>query len=323
MMISRKIIYTTGVIAFLLIGVVGIIHRYTPKASKPVIRLVENPWMGGYINAYVAKIILHEKMGYPVEMVKVDENVQWALLAKGELDASLEVWPSGHIEDIKKYIVEQKTVQNMGLLGVVGKIGWYIPTYMVEKHPSLATWVGFKDPNLVALFKTAATGDKGQFLTGDPSWVQYDREIIKNLGLKLKVIQLGSEEALLRALDAAYKRKEPILFYFWTPHSAQIKYRLTQVALPKCQCRNSFFVKVNSGNIDCEYPPDILCKIASSGLKQKAPDVYYFLKSFSYTTEDQVSMITMVTLEGKSVEEAARIWVEKNANKWKYWIPVK
>lgn len=320
---SRKIIYTIGVIAFLVIGVVGIIQFHTPKSSKPVIKLVDNPWMGGSINAHVAKIILHEKMGYPVEIVNVDENVQWELLAKGELDASLEVWPSGHMDDIRKYIVEQKTIQNMGLLGVVGKIGWYIPAYMVEKHPSLATWVGFKDPHLVSLFKTAASGKKGQFLTGDPTWVQYDREIIKNLGLKFKVVQLGSEDALLRALDAAYKRKEPILFYFWTPHSAQIKYRLTQVALPKCQCRESFFVKINSGNIDCDYPPDILFKIASSGLKQKAPDVYYFLKSFSYTTEDQVSIITLVTLEGKSVDEAARIWVEKNPNKWKFWIPIK
>lgn len=92
------------------------------QAPKPTIKLAENAWTGSSVNVHVAKILL-EKLGYPVEIVTIDENAQWASLAKGDLSASLELWPSGHAENIKQYIDEQKVVENAGPLGVVGKIG--------------------------------------------------------------------------------------------------------------------------------------------------------------------------------------------------------
>ena len=288
-------------------------------APKPTIKLAENPWSASTLNVTVARILLEEEMGYPVEIITIDENAQWAAIAKGDIHASLEVWPSGHAENIQQYIEEQGVVEDGGPLGPIGKIGWYIPTYMVEQYPELATWEGFKNPDLAALFKTAETGDKGQFLAGDPSWVQYDADIIRNLGLNLEVVVAGSEEALLAALDAAYSRKEPILFYFWTPHSVHAQYDLTEVKLPEYS--DECYAKADEGGVDCDYPADVLFKIFWSGLKEYAPEVYQFLKNFNYTTEDQIEMIAAVELEGKTAEEAARAWLEKNQDKWKAWIP--
>ena len=147
--------------------------------NKIPIKLAENPWAGSSINVNVAKIILQKELGYEVEIVTIDENGQWPAIATGDISASLEVWPSGHAENIAQYIDDQKVVENAGELGVVGKIGWYVPTYVVEERPELATWEGFKDPANAALFATAETGELGQFLAGDPSYVQYDADIIK------------------------------------------------------------------------------------------------------------------------------------------------
>ncbi|NOX63340.1 MAG: ABC transporter substrate-binding protein [Chloroflexi bacterium] len=290
-----------------------------PKEEKPVIKLAENPWSGSAANVAVAKILLEEQLGYPVEVVTVDENAQWAALASGDLHASLEVWPSGHAENVAEYIEGQKVVENGGLLGPVGKIGWYTPKYMVDQYPALATWEGFKDPELAKLYATAETGDKGQFLAGDPSWVQYEDQIIPNLGLNLQVVVAGSEEALLAALDAAYSRQDPILFYFWTPHSVHAKYELHEVELPPYS--DECYAKADQGGIDCGYPPDELFKIFWAGLKDYAPDAYTFLKNFNYTTEDQIQMIADIELEDKSAEEAARAWIEANEATWKAWLP--
>ena len=41
-----------------------------------------------------------------------------------------------------EYIEKQKVVEDGGPIGVVGRIGWYMPTYMVTAHPELATWEG-------------------------------------------------------------------------------------------------------------------------------------------------------------------------------------
>ena len=285
-------------------------------APKPTIKLAENAWTGSSVNVHVAKILL-EKLGYPVEIVTIDENAQWASLAKGDLSASLELWPSGHAENIKQYIDEQKVVENAGPLGVVGKIGWYIPTYMVDQNPELATWEGLKQD--AAMFKTAETGDAGQFLAGDPSWVQYDGDVIKNLDLNFKVVSVGSEQAVLAAVDAAYSRNDPVLFYFWTPHSVHAKYKLTEVKLPDYS--DACYAKASAGGIDCDYPPDVLFKIVWGDLKTKAPEAYQLLKNFKYTNADQIGMIAAVEVNGKTADVAAQEWVDKNEATWKAWMP--
>ncbi len=291
----------------------------TDSGDKPTIRLAENPWSGSQVNVAVAKVIIENQLGNPVEIVTIDENAQWSALAGGDLDASLEVWPSGHADNIALYIDEQKSVENAGELGPVGEIGWFMPEYMLQKDSTLATWEGFTKPEAGEMFATAETGDKGQFLAGDQSWVQYDADIIKNLEMPFEVVYAGSEEALLAALDSAYSREEPVLFYFWTPHSVFAKYDLTQVELPPYS--DDCYAKAESGGVDCAYPADNLFKIVSAGLKDKAPDVDQFLRNFNYTTEDQIEMIAAVELEGKSPAEAAQAWVDANEAKWQAWLP--
>ena len=294
-----------------------------PPASAPKIpiKLAENPWTGSSVNVHVAKILLEEQLGYTVEIVTIDENAQWAALASGDLSATLEVWPSGHAENVAQYIEGQKVVENLGPLGVVGKISWYIPAYMVEQNPALATWEGLKDPAAAALFKTAETGERGQFLAGDPSWVQYDEAIIKNLGLNFQVVQSGSEQAVLAAVDAAYSRQAPLLFYFWTPHSVHAKYKLTPVKLPEYS--ETCYATAEQGGVACDYPEDVLFKAAWAELKTQAPEAYQLLKNMQYSNEDQIAMIAATELEGKEPAEAARAWVEAHESTWKAWLPAK
>lgn len=304
----------------------GATESTTPEANapatdgeKPLIKLAENPWSASALNVAVARILLEEQLGYPVEVVTIGESPQWPALASGELHASLEVWPSGHADNIAEYIDSQKLVENGGQLGPVGKIGWYIPTYLLEEYPELATWEGLAVPENAALFATAETGDKGQFLAGDPSWTQYDEQIIANLGLNFAVVTAGSEEAVLAALDAAYSREEPILFYFYRPHAIFAKYDLTEVALPPYS--EECYAKAESGGIDCDYPSDDLFKIFWSGLAEAAPEAYTLLKNMNYTTEDQIGMIAAVELDGLSVEDSARAWLDANEATWQAWLP--
>ena len=288
---------------------------------KPIIKLAENPWSASAANVNVAKILLEDKLGYKVEIVTIDENAQWAALATGDLSASLEVWPSGHADNVKQFIDDQKKVEKLGELGVIGKIGWYIPTYMLADHPELATWEGFKDPATAALFKTAETGEMGQFLGGDPSWVQYDEQIIKNLGFNLKVVYAGSETTIMAAVDGAFSRKEPVLIYFYKPHSAFAKYDLTNVTLPENTAACYSEENKTAGKVDCDYPTDLLFKIASTTLKTSAPDAYTLLSRMSYSTDEQIKMVAAIDADGKKPAEAARAWVDANESIWKAWLP--
>lgn len=288
------------------------------SSDNPTITLVQNPWPASELNIAVAKILLEQEMQYPVEVISLDEGVQWTTLASGDADASLEVWPSGHGDNIAQYIVNQKVVEDGGPLGPVGEIGWFIPTYLLTDHPELATWEGFQDPANAGLFATAETGGLGAFLAGSPGWTQYDDQIINNLGLPFQVITTGSEEALLAAVAAAYERREPVLFYFYSPHALFSKFDLTQVQLPPYT--DACYETIGSGGVDCAYPDDVLMKIFSSGLKDKAPDVYTFLKNFNYSNEAQIEMLGMVE-DGQTITEAAQAWVDANKAVWEQWLP--
>jgi glycine betaine/proline transport system substrate-binding protein len=292
-----------------------------PEAGEGVtIRIAVNPWTGSAVNANVAKILLERELGYTVELVEIDENRQFPALASGELDASLEVWPSGHAEEIHRYIEGRRGgplrdggIVDGGELGLIGNIGWWIPTYLVEERPELARYQGLKgSEDLVG----------GEFLAGDPTFVSYDEEIIESLGLDLEVVNTGSERALIRAIDDAFKRREPLLTYFYTPHWAHRKYELTEVQLPAYdeECEEAARERDGEG-YDCDYANDVLFKAFWLRFEHKAPAAFRFLSNFQYTTDDQQEIAFLVDSEGVPMREAAERWIGENPDVWRKWLP--
>jgi glycine betaine/proline transport system substrate-binding protein len=288
-----------------------------PDNSGTTINLAISPWTGSDANVAVAQVLLQDKLGYTVKTTKIDEYAQFPALANGQLSATLEVWPSGHAKDYKKFIDGNNGVVDGGQLGVVGQIGWWIPTYMLTDHPELASWEGLKTD--AALFKTAESGDAGQILDGDPSFVTFDQPIADNLGLDLKVVYGGSEAAELAALDAAYQKEGAILMYFWTPHWAQSKYDLTMVQLPEVSPACTAAAAEDASKYACAYPEDDLYKAFNADLQTDAPAAFALLSAMSYTNDDQ-NAIALDINNGMTPEEAARKWVDANPDVWQPWV---
>jgi glycine betaine/proline transport system substrate-binding protein len=286
--------------------------------DAPTITLIENSWPSSELNVAVAANLLENEMGFPVEIVSLDESAQWDALAAGDADASLEVWPSGHGERIAQYIEEQGVVEDGGSLGPIGLIAWYVPTYMVDENPALATWEGYVGADVAAQFASAETGDNGTFYAGPAGWTQYDQQIIDNLGMDFEVINAASEDALLAQVSATYERQDPILFYFYEPHVLFTQLDLTQVELPEYS--DACYDKIDAGGVDCAYPGDQLMKILSADLSEKSPEAYQFLKNFNYATADQTTMLGYMD-QDMTVEEAAQKWIDENESVWKAWIP--
>ena len=289
-------------------------------AEKPTINLVVNPWSASRLNAEVAKNIIESELGNPVEITEVNENdAMFTGLADGTLDAVLEIWPSGVTEAEQAYF-DDGSVENIGELGAVGKIGWFVPKYVIDEHPSLATWEGYKDPEMAKLFATAETGDKGRFLGTDPSYSQYDEQIIANLGLPFEVIFSGSEPATVAELDARVAAHEPIIMYWWTPTAAVAKYDLVNVPLPAYSEDCYAHAAAGDGLVDCDYPEDVLFKAASAKLADKDQAVADFLKKFTITTDDQLEMLPPMEIDGKDPATVAADWVSAHQDTWKAWL---
>jgi glycine betaine/proline transport system substrate-binding protein len=286
--------------------------------SEPI-EIAVNAWVGAEANAAVAQSVMEEEMGCTVELVKIDEFPQFPALAQGDLDATLEVWPSVHPKEHKQYIENDGGVIDGGELGVVGNIGWFMPSYVLDEHPEFATWEGLKGNEEV--FATAETGNQGQFLGSDPNFGFYDEEIIQNLGLDFKVVYSGSEAASIAALDKATKAQDPILMYFWSPHWAQEKYDLVEVELPAFndQCAKAL-ENEDADGYACDYADDVLYKAFSEQLQQDDPAALEFLSNMTWTAEDQ-NAVALDIEEGMSPEEAGQKWMDANPDVWQAWLP--
>jgi len=285
------------------------------------INLIVNPWTASRLNAEVAKNIIESELGNPVEIIDVNENdAMFTGMADGTLDAVLEIWPSG-VTDAENAYFDDGSVVNLGELGAVGKIGWFVPQYVIDEHPELATWEGFQDPELAGLFATAETGENGRFLGTDPSYSQYDEQIVENLELPLQVVFSGSEPATVAEVDARVAAEEPVLLYWWTPTAAVSAYDLVNVTLPEYNEDCAASAAAGDGGVDCDYPEDVLFKAASGMLEEKDANVFAFLEAFTITTEDQLGMLPAVEIDGEDPADVAAEWVSANEDVWSAWLP--
>jgi len=288
--------------------------------DKPTIKLVVNPWSSSRLNVEVAKNIIESELGNKVEITEVNENdAMFTGLSDGSVDAVLEIWPSG-ITDAENAFFEDGTVVRLGDLGAVGRIGWFVPSYVLDEHPELATWEGFTQPEAGGLFATAETGDLGRFLATDPSYSQFDEQIIANLGMPFQVQYSGSEPATIAELDAKASAKEPVVMYWWTPTAAVAKYDLKKIELPPVtdECNES--AAASDGGYDCDYPEDVLIKAASASLAERAPDVYAFLQNFTLSTDDQLEMLPSFEIDGEDPAKVAAEWVANHEDTWRAWL---
>jgi glycine betaine/proline transport system substrate-binding protein len=291
------------------------------QCGDETIVIAVNPWIGAAANAEVAKAVMEQEMGCTVELQEVNESAQFPAMADGDVDATLEVWPSGHAKDRTDYIEKAGTVVDGGELGIVGNIGWFMPQYVVDQYPQYATWEGFKDD--ADVFATAETGDKGRFLGADTTYSIFDEAIIKSLGLDLQVVYSGSEAASLAALDKAYNNQDPILMYWWTPQWANAKYDLVEVALPpfdqECAKIAAEDPDVAEG-YDCDYAEDVLYKAFSAELETKDPAAFEFLSNFQWTEQDQ-NEVALAMQEGAEGPAAAQAWIDANRDVVEGWLP--
>jgi glycine betaine/proline transport system substrate-binding protein len=288
-----------------------------PDNSGTTIKFAISPWEGSAANVAIAKVLLESKLGYSVKTTNIDEYAQFPALANGTLDATLEVWPSGHAKDYSKYITGNNGVVDGGKLGVIGQIGWWIPTYLVDSHPELASWQGLKQD--ASMFQTTESGSAGQILDGDPSYVTFDQAIADNLGLNLKVVYGGSEQAELTALNTAYQKQDPILLYFWTPHWAQSKYKLTMIKLPAVTQACTDAASNDATKYACAYPQDDLYKAFNQDLQSNAPAAFAFLSAMKWTNDDQ-NGVALDIHDGMSPDAAAQKWIDANPTVWQPWV---
>ena len=284
-------------------------------SATETIKIARNNWTSSAIEVEIIKQLIETNLGNPVEIVDIDENAMIPGMSTGDIDANVEVWPSGFTAEEQAFI-DDGSVVNMGELGAIGKIGWFVTPNALEQFPQLSTWEGLKDPAVAKAFATAATGSKGRMLAMDPSFSGYEEQLVKNLKLDFKVQYSGSEAATQAEIIALTEANKPVIMYYWMPSAAVGKYGLINIALPKA----TVDCAAEADKCDGDYPEDVLFKVASAKLEAKDANVFKFFKNYKMTTDDQLATLPAVEIDGRPAVEVAAEWIAANEAVWSAWF---
>jgi glycine betaine/proline transport system substrate-binding protein len=277
------------------------------------LRIAVNPWTGYVSNAHVIGVVAQTELGCNVTYPEVKEEVGWQGMADGSIDTIVENW--GHPDLVSKYIDDQKSVVDAGLTGNDGIIGWYVPPWMAEKYPDITDWNNLN--KYADLFKTSESGDQGQLLDGDPSYVTNDEALVKNLKLDYKVVVGGSEAALIQSFKSAEENKTPLLAYFYEPQWFFSEMKLVKIDLPAY----TDGCDADPATVACDYPPYALNKLMAAKFADSGSPAVDLIKNFQWTNDDQNQVARDITDGGLTWDQAAKKWLDAHPTVWKAWLP--
>jgi glycine betaine/proline transport system substrate-binding protein len=275
--------------------------------------LNEQAWAGSTANTYIAKAVLEDELGCEVEVTKIAEIPVFQAMADGKVDAVLEDWQ--HTDEYAQYIDKAGTVVQGGPLGVEGHIGWFIPKFVMDENPEFETWEGLKGKEDVF---------NNEFLGGDPSYVQKDKQLIEALGLDFEHVTAGAEPAQVARWSQAYKQKEPVIFYWYTPQYLNQEYELAEVKLPPREegtdCKDDAKEGGDPEQYKCEYDVTIINKLFSKKFADSGSPAYDMLRKMKLTNEDQELVAKAIAGDKQDPEEAGADWVADNQDKVQQWL---
>lgn len=299
--------------ALALTGCGGKIPSAAAPTQKPcgTVNIADNAWVGYEADVAVVSYVLKTKLGCTVKTHNLTEEVSWQGFGSNTIDVILENW--GHDDLKKKYITDQKVAVSMGQTGNKGIIGWYVPPWLAKAYPDVTNYQNLN--KYADKFKTSETGSLGQLLDGDPSYVTNDEALVKNLGLKFKVVYAGSEDALIAAFKSAEEQKTWLIGYFYEPQWFLSEVPLVHVTLPTYTAG----CDADPKKVNCDYAPYDLDKIARKAFVDSGSPAVSVIKNFSWTNADQNSVALDISKKMAN-DDAAKKWVDAHAATVNAWL---
>ena len=243
-------------------------------------------------------------------------------MADGKVDVLLEDWNNIQLKVNQKY-VKSGTLIDLGSNGVIGHIGWFVPTYLMKQYPQLKTWQGLKGKE--SIFKSPESGSQGMFLGGDPSYVQKDAQLIKQLGLNLKFVSVGAEPAQVARWTPGVQAEEAdplLLVHAAVPEhgvpavrdqAAGAQQEVRRLVQPEAREQLEHLqVRVRA---DDHREGDHVEVREESG----SPAVGV-IKRWKWSANDQNFVANLIAGKHMDPEKAAEQWVKANPGKVKAWL---
>ncbi len=282
------------------------------------VSITEMNWASAAVVTSVAKFLMEQGYGCDVKVIPSSTNPAIASVAEtGEPDVLTELWVAGS-PAYDKLEAAGKVKPLTKVLSDGGVEGWWIPKYLLDAHPELATIEGVKkNPALVG----------GRFHQCPDGWACQivNANNIKAAGLEaagIEVFQHGSGETMATSIASAFEDKAPWFGYYWAPTSVLGRYDMVRVDV------GAFDADAHACNSKKEcanpklspYPQSRVLTVVTDKFAAANPVVTDLLRNVTFTNKQMGSVLAWQEANKASADEAAVHFLTTYTDVWGGWL---
>ncbi|KAH9515724.1 hypothetical protein Btru_011828 [Bulinus truncatus] len=230
-----------------------------------------------------------------------------------------------------------------GPLGPQGRMGWFLPKFIVDKvweneRKVLDNWKAFS----TKLARNFSWWGKKELEDISPDYqldaykspkcadIKGKRPHCATLFAANKGVDAGVLESQIKALDIyvdivwlddklqkfvleQLNKSQPVLFFNWHPDTMIASGQFTRVNFPETHASHK------NEPIDCDFPVNQLTKVLWGPLKSATPEAYHIISKMSFSDMEYDQLITQHPQY--SASQLACHWINNNFDKWNKWLP--
>jgi glycine betaine/proline transport system substrate-binding protein len=293
------------------------------------VTIADMNWSSATLIANVDRFILEHGFGCEAELVPGDTMpTGTSMIEKGEPDIAPEFWSNSMKEALDKGVADGRLAVAGQSLSDGGEEGFWVPTYMVEKDPSLATIEGVMKN--AKLFKHPEDPELGGFYGCPAGWnCQISSgNLFKALKLEeagFDLIDPGSGAGLSGSIAKAFAREEGWFGYYWAPTAVLGKYKMTKVDFGSGIDEDHF--KTCTTQAECAdpkptmYPPSLVQTISTADFAKGHDVINTYLGTRSFKNSQMNELLAWMEDNQADGETAGIHFLMENEAQWTAWLP--
>ena len=293
-------------------------------------------WTSALVQNGVARYIVEHGYGYPTSQIEGSTLPLFQGLRKGDIDLTMEIWLPNQDAAWNEAVKAGEVIPVGKSLEDNWQSSFLIPKYMQDANPELDSVEDLKEDQFKSLFEQE--GGKVVMLGCVSGWgcrTMQDGDDtgpgqIVGMGLEDHVYNrvINDSGVLAAAIEAAFAKEDPLLFYYWGPTALAHKLTGQYIDLEQpdpSECKD------NSPIHGCAFPAAEVMIAMNTELVNDAPELISFFQNWDWSAGNQLAAEGWygdnkegLANDGKSSEEiysATGVWYLQNNDAWKSWVP--
>ena len=307
----------------------GMLLSAHASAACCKVTIADMNWNSASVLAHIDGFILRHGYGCEVEFVPGDTvPTSTSMTEKGEPDIASELWTNSIKAALKRGVAEKRLRIAGKSLSDGGEEGFWVPKYMVDKDPALATIGGIRAK--AKLFRHPERSDRSAFYGCPAGWACQitSGHLFKALKLAksgFEIVDPGSGAGLAGAIAKAYERRQPWFGYYWAPTAVLGKYPMVKVDFGSGVDAAHFVACITKP--DCTnpkatmFPPAPVRTVTTEGFAARAPEAYRYLEKRAFTNARMNELLAWMKDNQADGDVAMEHFLKKYELVWSAWVP--